>query len=529
MVNLKPYELDYLKARGCCLDEDKQYNDYANKIYVTTNCSFGKLPLNLRDKIRCADYVSHKYNYLHKQWNYRLVFEVVSYKEYDLIAQSVTLSLGFFTDDGGFQNMPFIAPSRFFVSKTDLDRYFKRAYPKTCDNVDVLEHRHYTDENGVTFTVMINKRTGTTSIANNMNLLVDNPNELPIVGTSVCNAKEPFVEEVGIQIAHERWAENWNSWFASIASRGKPVKAKETDNNIQNNNMEDANMPVNNTNNGVTRNYNAEENLEILSLLKKKEWPGVVIGDFKIERTYSDGSKHSWIVLKCLDCGKVYYATKSMIRKGKFSLKCKACGHLKVTEDDCKFALENEMPSLPVIPTVEEVETETEMKTKSYVDVTEIHGDLFNAPVFCHLAHCIPADLSFGGAIAREIDTYYDAEDRLNKLYGDITITPGDVLVDSNVYHLIASPKKFTKAKMEDLENCIATLAQTCYDDAVHYLAMPRIGCGANGLPWEGPYGVKQKIIDIFNEVYEDNINGVDDTPWFPKYDNIIIFVYNND
>ena len=132
----------------------------------------------------------------------------------------------------------------------------------------------------------------------------------------------------------------------------------------------------------------------------------------------------------------------------------------------------------------------------SVVQYQETTDDLLSVPVYYYIAHCIPADLTFGGETAKRIDALMGIRASLQEICYLDPVYIGDCILVRNVYSLIASPKKYTHADINDLIDCIYNLAEDCIMNDVKYLAMPHIGCGHNRLDWNK---IKPVIIEAFD------------------------------
>lgn len=247
-----------------------------------------------------------------------------------------------------------------------------------------------------------------------------------------------------------------------------------------------------------TSTYNGIVALNRLNSVIKNSWRGMILGDFVITDTFADVNKHRIIKLTCPECKETIYTTKNKLKQNKTDLHCK-----------CKK--EN---VLYCVPTSSDVPSDNSSSNTTngydlsdstietdYVTLKEIHGNLFDAPAWCYIAHCIPGDLSFGGSVARKINRLWNLKAKLTRRNAK-TFNPGVVLCVDNVFNLIASPKAFTKTNLSIMEECIEELALYCYDAEVNLLCMPKIGCGANGLNWKD---VKKMIIEIFERIYVEN------------------------
>ena len=138
------------------------------------------------------------------------------------------------------------------------------------------------------------------------------------------------------------------------------------------------------------------------------------------------------------------------------------------------------------------------------INYREIRKDLLSYPVYYHIVHCIPADLTFHGKTARKINEYYNLEKLFNQNYYKSLCYVGEVLYEGNVFTLLPNVAKFTKVKKSDLKDCLYSLATYCVKNKIKYLAMPRICSGGNKLPW---HEVKDMILQVFEEVYNDSVN----------------------
>jgi len=112
----------------------------------------------------------------------------------------------------------------------------------------------------------------------------------------------------------------------------------------------------------------------------------------------------------------------------------------------------------------------------------EITGDLFTAPDEAYKAHCISADYKLDVGIAVEFDKRYDMSNKLSKCnpYCDVI---GCMLID-NVFNLITKAKYYNKPSYLSLTIVLEMMKSQVKDLGIKHLAMPRIGCGLDGLNW---------------------------------------------
>lgn len=138
-----------------------------------------------------------------------------------------------------------------------------------------------------------------------------------------------------------------------------------------------------------------------------------------------------------------------------------------------------------------------ESRKVEYKVVKEIEEDLFTAPQSCSLAHCVAADLGMtAGIAARFRDEFKNVEAlrRQRKETGQVAVLSNG---ERNIYYLITKPCSNGKPKYEDLVRSLLELKTHCVLTGVRNLAIPRIGCGLDGLDW---VQVKLTIEAIFRD-----------------------------
>lgn len=130
--------------------------------------------------------------------------------------------------------------------------------------------------------------------------------------------------------------------------------------------------------------------------------------------------------------------------------------------------------------------------------------DLFTVGDDYYLAHCISADFAMGKGIAVEFrrrgvkrqlhDLFYDYvnEYHRHKTNGDCILT-----TSPNVFNLITKERYFEKPTYESLENALLSMKRYCAVREIDKIAMPKIGCGLDGLYWRT---VSRMIQDIFED-----------------------------
>ena len=129
--------------------------------------------------------------------------------------------------------------------------------------------------------------------------------------------------------------------------------------------------------------------------------------------------------------------------------------------------------------------------------IREENRDLFTVPQGYYLAHCITADFSLGAGVAKKMDEVYNMRAKLKELYNYPMDCVGEVLTVDNVYNLVLKKTADKKAKYKKLRLALDDMKIEMECDLVTKVAMPRIGCGHEGLEWER---VKEIIEDVFKD-----------------------------
>lgn len=111
------------------------------------------------------------------------------------------------------------------------------------------------------------------------------------------------------------------------------------------------------------------------------------------------------------------------------------------------------------------------------------------------LCHCVSADLAMGKGIAVLFRDKFGgiAELRSQKpSVGKICSLPSGSM---QIYYLITKPTYWQKPTYDSLKASLESLREDMTSRGLSHLAMPKIGCGLDGLEWSK---VKQIIEDVF-------------------------------
>ncbi|XP_062534331.1 ADP-ribose glycohydrolase OARD1-like isoform X1 [Armigeres subalbatus] len=130
--------------------------------------------------------------------------------------------------------------------------------------------------------------------------------------------------------------------------------------------------------------------------------------------------------------------------------------------------------------------------------VREIEGDLFAVPKDHSLAHCVAADLKMGGGIAVKFKQVFKQVDELKAQ--KVGVGGVAVLKDGErfVYYLVTKRGSMDKPTYGDLTNSLDAMRKHMVANGAKKLAIPRIGCGIDGLEWS-------KVKGILNSTFEQD------------------------
>lgn len=128
----------------------------------------------------------------------------------------------------------------------------------------------------------------------------------------------------------------------------------------------------------------------------------------------------------------------------------------------------------------------------------EIQGDLFTAPQGHYLAHCISADFALGAGIAVQFNNVFNMREKLFRNYGfyDYEELGATCLPVDNVFNLVTKNRCFEKPTLQSLADALVCMKNWCLKNKIMYIAMPKIGCGLDGLDWNDVSALIYKIFE---------------------------------
>ncbi|XP_017843331.1 ADP-ribose glycohydrolase OARD1 [Drosophila busckii] len=128
----------------------------------------------------------------------------------------------------------------------------------------------------------------------------------------------------------------------------------------------------------------------------------------------------------------------------------------------------------------------------------EVNGDLFSVSAEYSMCHCVAADLRMGKGIAVKFRNKFGQVGVLQQQ----NVQPGGVGVIKHqqrfIYNLITKQSSWGKPTYALLHSSLLAMREHMLKNNVHKLAMPRIGCGLDGLNWTK---VKDMLAEIFQAV----------------------------
>ena len=114
--------------------------------------------------------------------------------------------------------------------------------------------------------------------------------------------------------------------------------------------------------------------------------------------------------------------------------------------------------------------------------LSEHRGNVFFTQGDPYYAHCIASDLRMGAGIAVEFQHRFGLRGKLLDS-GKILRSPTCVLI-RKVFNLITKRSSSGKPSYNSIRMAIRKMGELIGEHGVERIAMPRIGCGLDGLSW---------------------------------------------
>ena len=118
--------------------------------------------------------------------------------------------------------------------------------------------------------------------------------------------------------------------------------------------------------------------------------------------------------------------------------------------------------------------------------------------------HCISSDCVMGAGIAKEFVKKYKGirewtKSRINNSWTNYPLcVPMIENKHTIVINLVTKDKYWNKPTYDSLKSTLIDMREFCIRHDIKYLAMPKIGCGLDGLEWKN---VRKMIINLFEDI----------------------------
>jgi O-acetyl-ADP-ribose deacetylase (regulator of RNase III) len=129
--------------------------------------------------------------------------------------------------------------------------------------------------------------------------------------------------------------------------------------------------------------------------------------------------------------------------------------------------------------------------------ITIDNKDLFTMPQGFYLAHCVDAHFELGAGIAKAVNSVYNMRAKLLKHYDSYVYHGGDALLVDNVFNLVTKNTRWDRPTYDSLRESLEMMKEYMEFLDITKIAMPKIGCGRDGLSWG-------EVYEIIWEVFED-------------------------
>lgn len=122
---------------------------------------------------------------------------------------------------------------------------------------------------------------------------------------------------------------------------------------------------------------------------------------------------------------------------------------------------------------------------------------------------CISSDLRMAAGIALVYNQYFETRLATKEYYNGSAesiwdekaqsdLHPGWAVHIGRVINLVTKRNYYNKPTIENMKTALYSLRDIVISENIKYLAMPKIGCGLDGLRWNSVYAL---IMDIFKDV----------------------------
>lgn len=112
------------------------------------------------------------------------------------------------------------------------------------------------------------------------------------------------------------------------------------------------------------------------------------------------------------------------------------------------------------------------------------------------MAHCISSDFALGAGIAKEFEKRFDLKRQLHSCDDAFGCVSCAILI-GRVFNLVTKISCWHKPTYSNMDRALLDMRRIVDNNCIKKIAMPRIGCGLDGLYWPA---VKKSIINTFKD-----------------------------
>jgi hypothetical protein len=123
--------------------------------------------------------------------------------------------------------------------------------------------------------------------------------------------------------------------------------------------------------------------------------------------------------------------------------------------------------------------------------------NLFDVGAQYSFAHCISSDCAMGAGIAVDFQKKFHLKQVLLQ-YTLLERKHPTCIFEKNVFNLITKEKYSHKPTYNTLQGSLNTMRKLILNNDIHYVAMPKIGCGLDKLQWGK---VREMIFETFKDI----------------------------
>lgn len=128
----------------------------------------------------------------------------------------------------------------------------------------------------------------------------------------------------------------------------------------------------------------------------------------------------------------------------------------------------------------------------------EEQKNLLSVPQGYWIAHCVSGDFTLGAGVAKQINETFNTREALKSLWGEEPDLGNCCLPCGNVLNLVTKKRYWHKPTLDSLREALEDMRLLIEEEKIKRIAMPRIGCGLDGLSWD-------HVSVLIQEVFKDS------------------------